>query len=59
MESRGFNVKLANPLEIKLITESRMKNDDIVSEILAKLLNNNWIPESYVPPKEMMEIRRR
>ena len=25
MESRGFNVKLANPLKIKLIAESRMK----------------------------------
>ena len=25
MESRGFNVKLANPSEIKLIAESRMK----------------------------------
>jgi len=25
MEPSGFNVKLANPLEIKLIAESRMK----------------------------------
>jgi len=25
MKSRGFSVKLANPLEIKLIAESRMK----------------------------------
>jgi len=35
-----------------------MKNDDVDSEILAKLLKNNWIPESYVPPKEIREIRR-
>ena len=34
-----------------------MKNDDIDSEILAKLLRNNWIPESYVPKKEIGEIR--
>ncbi len=58
MESKGFNVKLANPLKIKLIAESRMKNDDIDSEILAKLLRNDWIPESYVPKKEIREIRR-
>ena len=58
IESRGFSVKLANPLKIKLIAESRMKNDDVDSEILAKLLRNNWIPESYVPPKEIREIRR-
>ena len=58
IESRGFAVKLANPLKIKLIAESRMKNDDVDSEILAKLLRNDWIPESYVPPKEIREIRR-
>jgi len=58
IESKGFNVKLANLLKIKLIAESRMKNDDIDSEILAKLLRNNWIPESYVPKKEIREIRR-
>ncbi len=58
IESRGFRVKLANPLKIKLIAESRMKNDDIDSEILAKLLRSNWIPESYVPKKEIREIRR-
>ena len=46
IESKGFNVKLANPLKIKLISESGMKNDDVDSEILAKLLRNNWIPES-------------
>ena len=58
IESKGFKVKLANPLKIKLIAESRMKNDDIDSEILAKLLRNNWIPESYVPDREIREIRR-
>ena len=58
IESKGFKVKLANPLKIKLIAESRMKNDDIDSEILAKLLKNNWIPESYVPNKGIRDLRR-
>lgn len=58
IESKGFKVKLANPLKIRLIAESRMKNDDVDSEVLAKLLMNNWIPESYVPNKEIREIRR-
>ena len=57
MESHGFSVKLANPLKIKLIAESRMKNGDVDSEILAKLLRNDWIPESYVPPKEIRGMR--
>ena len=58
IESRGFDVILANPLKIKLIAESRMKNDDVDSEILAKLLRNDWVPESYVSPKEIREISR-
>ena len=58
IESHGFKVILANPLKIKLIAESRMKNDDVDSEVLAKLLMNGWVPESYVPRKEIREIRR-
>ena len=57
IESHGFEVKLANPLKIRLIAESRMKNDDVDSEVLAKLLRNNWIPESYVPSKEVRDMR--
>ena len=40
-----------------MIAESRMKNDDVDSEVLAKLLRNNWIPESFVPGKDTREIR--
>lgn len=36
VESKRFSVKLANPLKIKLIAESRTKNDDVNSEVLAK-----------------------
>ena len=58
IESKGFKVKLANPLKVKLIAESRIKNDKIDSECLARLLKNNWVPESYVPDKKIREIRR-
>ncbi|MEM3846695.1 MAG: hypothetical protein QXU98_13455 [Candidatus Parvarchaeota archaeon] len=34
------------------------KNDDVDSEVLAKLLMNNWIPESYVQNKRAGDIRR-
>lgn len=50
-------MKLANPLKISLIAYSRMKNDDN-SEVLAKLLRNDWTLESYVPPKDIREMRR-
>lgn len=58
IESHGFSVTLANPLKIRLIAESRMKNDDVDSEVLAKLLKNDWVPESYVPDREIREMRR-
>ena len=58
IESHGFEVKVANPLKIRLSAETRMKNDDMDSEVLAKLLCINWIPESYVPSKEVREMRR-
>jgi len=44
-------------LKLKLIAESRIKNDNIDSEILARLLKNNWVLESYVPDKKIREIR--
>lgn len=58
MKSRGYDVILANPLKIKLIAESRIKNDDLDSENLARLLMNGWIPESYVPDRDIREMRR-
>ena len=58
IESHGFNVKLANPLKIRLIAESRMKNYEVYSEVLAKLLRNNWIPESFLSRKDLREMRR-
>ena len=57
IESKGFNGKLANPLKIRLIAESRMKNDDVIRGV-AKFLKNYRIPESYVPPKDIREMRR-
>ena len=51
-------MKLANPLKIRVIAESRMKNDDVDSELLTKLLRNNCTPESFVPGKDIREMRR-
>ena len=56
IESKEFKVKLANPLKVKLIAESRIKNDKIDSEILAGLLKNNWVAESYVPHKNISKL---
>ena len=48
---------LANPLQTKAIAHGRIKSDKVDARILAHLLRADLIPECYVPPKEMREIR--
>ena len=57
LESKGYSVCLANPLQVKAIASAKIKNDKVDSEILAKLLKADLIPTSYVPPKEIRELR--
>lgn len=57
LESKGYDVCLANPLQVKAIAHARIKNDKVDSEVLARLLKADLIPTSYVPPKEVRELR--
>jgi len=50
-------VVLTNPLKTKAIASARNKSDKVDARILAHLLRTNLIPQCYVPPKEMREIR--
>jgi transposase len=50
-------VVLANPLKTRAIASARIKSDKVDARILAHLLRTDLIPECYVPPKEMREIR--
>ena len=56
--SCGIDVVLANPLKTRLIAEAKVKTDKVDSEILAQLLRSNMIAESYVPSKQVRELRR-
>jgi len=44
-------------MKTKAIASARIKSDKVDARILAHLLRSNLIAESYVPPKEMREIR--
>jgi transposase len=57
LESKGYDVCLANPLQVKAIASAKIKNDRVDSEVLARLLKADLIPKSYVPPKEVRELR--
>ena len=57
LESMGYEVKLAHPLKTRIIAEAKIKTDATDSEALAQLLRADLLPESYVPPKEIRELR--
>lgn len=57
LEEAGHNVKLAHPKEVKAL--AKKKTDKIDSETLAHLLRTDLLPESYVPPREIRELRDR
>jgi transposase len=51
-------VKVANPIRIKQIAEARTKTDKRDALILARLLAANLIPEVWVPPSHVRELRQ-
>ncbi len=58
LESMGYEVKLAHPLKTRLIADVKIKTDARASEALGQLLMMDWLPTSYVPPKEIRELRK-
>lgn len=52
-----LDVKLAHPLKLKAIATARIKTDSIDSKILADLLRSDFIPESYIAPSQVRDIR--
>ena len=57
LEQLGFKVKLAHPRKVRLIAEAAIKTDKIDCEVLAQLERTNYLPESYVPKKEVRDLR--
>lgn len=53
----GFDVKLAHPLGLKLITDAKVKTDRRDAYKLANLLRLDALPEAYVYPKETRPLR--
>jgi len=57
LEGKGYTVVLSHPLKTRMIAESRIKTDKIDARVLADLLRANLLPTSYVPPKNIRELR--
>lgn len=58
IEKRGFEAVLAHPLKVRAIAEARVKTDKVDAEILAQLLRADLIPRSWVPSKDMRDLRQ-
>ena len=59
LEKSGHDVRLAHPLKVKAIAQAKVKIDKIDSKTLAHLLRAGLLPESYVPPRDIRELRDR
>ncbi|MBU7022514.1 MAG: IS110 family transposase [Theionarchaea archaeon] len=57
LEDEGIPVVLANPYKTRVIAESKLKNDKVDAAILADLLRADMVASSYVPEKEVREVR--
>lgn len=57
LEMDGHQVVLAHPLKTRIIAESRVKTDKVDAKILAQLLRTGFLPTSYIPSKEIRDLR--
>ena len=58
MRDAGYSVVLSNPFRTKAIAHSRIKTDKIDARVLADLLRTDLIPACYIPPDEIVRLRR-
>jgi transposase len=51
------HVILSNPFKTKAIASAKVKTDKIDALTLAQLLRGGYIPECYIPPRHVMDLR--
>ena len=57
LEAAGAEVHLAHPLGVKAFTYRRVKNDELDAGDLADLLRMGRLPEAWIAPPEIRELR--
>ena len=57
LEGLGHRVVVAHPLKTRMIAEAKITTDKISAKTLVELLRGDLLPTSYVPPKEIRELR--
>jgi transposase len=57
LQDAGYELHLAHPLRTKAIASARVKTDAVDARTLAHLLRTNLLPEAYIAPRELRELR--
>jgi transposase len=57
LQEQGLEVRLANPLKVKLIAESTIKTDTVDAATLAQLERTDFLPCCYFPPPQVRGTR--
>lgn len=57
LKEQEIDTHLAHPSKVKLIAETKIKNDKIDATVLAQLLRTNFLPEAYLPSKNIRQLR--
>ena len=55
--SAGYELHLAHPLRTKAIAAARVKTDAVDARTLAQLLRADLLPEAYIAPRELRDLR--
>jgi transposase len=57
LDELGLEAHMAHPLRCKAIASARLKNDKVDARTLAHLLRADLLPEAWIAPKEVRELR--
>ena len=57
LEDYGFDPHLVHPLRCKAIASARLKNDKVDAAILAQLLRADLLPEAWIAPAPVRQLR--
>ncbi len=57
LEDYGFEAHLVHPLRCKAIASARLKNDKVDAAILAQLLRADLLPEAWIAPGTVRQLR--
>lgn len=57
LQELGIKAKVAHPTKTRVIAEAQIKTDKTDSKALAQLLRLGYLPTSYIPEKEIRDLR--